>query len=107
MLVVTTDAIDGWQVHRVCGEAIGVCLVRRDEFQGEDALAEARAEAISRMLDQARAKGANVVTGLRFDSVHTGDGTSELCAYGTAVVAIPVTDGARQTAHQLGYGPPR
>lgn len=29
---------------------------------------------------------------------------TEICAYGTAVQAVPVTDGARYTASQLGYG---
>jgi hypothetical protein len=27
-----------------------------------------------------------------------------ICAYGTAVQAVPVTDAARYTASQLGYG---
>jgi DNA segregation ATPase FtsK/SpoIIIE-like protein len=31
---------------------------------------------------------------------------TELCAYGTAVVAIPISDGAKQTAAALGYGNP-
>ena len=33
-----------------------------------------------------------------------GNTWTEICAYGTAVVAIPVTDAAKQTATQLGYG---
>jgi hypothetical protein len=28
---------------------------------------------------------------------------TEICAYGTAVVAVPVTDAAKETARQLGY----
>jgi hypothetical protein len=35
-----------------------------------------------------------------------GDVWTEICAYGTAVVAVPVTDAARETAAQLGYGAP-
>jgi hypothetical protein len=34
---------------------------------------------------------------MRFD-------TTEICAYGTAVQTAPVTDAARYTASQLGYG---
>jgi hypothetical protein len=33
-----------------------------------------------------------------------GDTWTEICAYGTAVVAVPVTDAARETAARLGYG---
>jgi hypothetical protein len=29
---------------------------------------------------------------------------TEICAYGTAVQAVPVTDAAKYTAQQLGYG---
>ena len=58
------------------------------------------------MLEHARAKGGNAVIGMRFDTSEMGDVWTELCAYGTAVVAIPVTDGAKQTAAALGYGQP-
>jgi hypothetical protein len=34
-----------------------------------------------------------------------GNTWTELCAYGTAVVAVPLDDAARQTAAELGYGP--
>ena len=109
MLVVTTDQIAGWEIQRVCGEVYGVAL-RADPAQGTDgekSLTDTRAEVISRMLDQARTKGGNAVVGLRFDSSGAGAGGSELCAYGTAIVAVPVDEGARQTATALGYGQPQ
>jgi uncharacterized protein YbjQ (UPF0145 family) len=108
MLVVTTDAITGWEVQRVCGEVFGVSLRARPAqgAEGEKALAESRNEVISRMLEHARTKGGNAVTGLRFDSTDLGSDGAELCAYGTAVVAVPVDEGARQTATSLGYGQP-
>ena len=109
MLVVTTDQIAGWEIQRVCGEVYGVAL-RADPAQGTDgekSLTDTRAEVISRMLDQARTKGGNAVVGLRFDSSGAGAEGSELCAYGTAVVAVPVDEGARQTATALGYGQPQ
>ena len=56
------------------------------------------------MLEQARAKGGNAVIGMRFDTSEMGDVWTELCAYGTAVVAVPVDEGAQQTATRLGYG---
>jgi hypothetical protein len=58
------------------------------------------------MLEAARARGGNAVIGMRFDTSEMGDVWTEICAYGTAVVAVPVTDAARETAAQLGYGAP-
>ena len=108
MLVVTTDQITGWEVQRVCGEVFGVAL-RAHPAQGSDgenSLTDARNDVISKMLEQTRTKGGNAVVGLRFDSSDLGADGSELCAYGTAVVAVPVDEGARQTATALGYGQP-
>ena len=113
MLVVTTDQIAGWEIQRVCGEVYGVALCA-DAAHGADGgpdrekvLSETRAEVITRMLDQTRTKGGNAVVGLRFDSSGAGAEGIELCAYGTAVVAVPVDEGARQTATALGYGQPQ
>jgi uncharacterized protein YbjQ (UPF0145 family) len=48
-------------------------------------LQEAREEAIARMLEQARALGANAVVGVRFSTSSVAQGAAELFAYGTAV----------------------
>ena len=69
-------------------------------------LTNSRNEVMGRMLEAARARGGNAVIGMRFDTSEMGDTWTEICAYGTAVVAIPVDDAARQTAAQLGYGQP-
>jgi hypothetical protein len=61
---------------------------------------------MGRMLEHARQKGGNAVIGMRFDTSEMGDVWTELCAYGTAVVAIPVTEAAKQTAQAMGYGGP-
>jgi uncharacterized protein YbjQ (UPF0145 family) len=108
MLVVTTDEIHGWEVQRVCGEVFGVTLRSRavQGSEGEKALTESRTDVIARMLEHARTKGGNAVVGLRFDTSDLSPDASELCAYGTAVVAVPVDEGARQTATSLGYGQP-
>ena len=107
MLVVTTDQITGWEVQRVCGEVFGVALrAHPAQADGDKSLTDARNDVISKMLEQTRTKGGNAVVGLRFDSSDLGADGSELCAYGTAVVAVPVDDGARQTATALGYGQP-
>jgi uncharacterized protein YbjQ (UPF0145 family) len=122
MLVVTTNDIPGWEIQRVCGEVFGLTVRSRNAFSQIGAgfksmfggelqgmtknLAESRNEVMARMLEHARAKGGNAVIGMRFDTSEMGDVWTELCAYGTAVVAIPVSDGAKQTATALGYGAP-
>jgi uncharacterized protein YbjQ (UPF0145 family) len=122
MLVVTTNEIPGWQIQRVCGEVFGLTVRSRNAFSqlgagvkslfgGElqgmtKALIDSRNEVMGRMLQEARARGGNAIVGMRFDTSEMGDTWTEICAYGTAVVAVPVDDGARQTAAQLGYGQP-
>ncbi len=49
-------------------------------------LNESRAEAIERMLEQARAVGANAVLNVRFSTSNIAAGAAEVMAYGTAVV---------------------
>jgi uncharacterized protein YbjQ (UPF0145 family) len=50
------------------------------------ALTRWRQEAIARMAQQARERGANAVIGLRFDHRDITGAWGEICAYGTAVV---------------------
>ena len=52
-------------------------------------MAEARREAVDRMLAQAVALGANAVVNVRFTTSQVANGAAELYAYGTAVVAAP------------------
>ncbi len=122
MMVVTTNEIEGWEIQRVCGEVFGLTVRSRNAFSQMGAgfkslfggelqgmtknLAESRNEVMGRMLEHARAKGGNAVIGMRFDTSEMGDVWTELCAYGTAVVAVPVSEGAKQTAQVLGYGQP-
>jgi uncharacterized protein YbjQ (UPF0145 family) len=122
MLVVTTNDIPGWEIQRVCGEVFGLTVRSRNAFSQIGAgfksmfggelqgmtknLSDSRNEVMSRMLEHARSKGGNAVIGMRFDTSEMGDVWTELCAYGTAVVATPVSDGAKQTAAALGYGQP-
>jgi uncharacterized protein YbjQ (UPF0145 family) len=120
MLVVTTNDLPGWEIQRVCGEVFGLTVRSRNVFSqmgaglksmfgGElqgmtKALSDSRNEAMGRMIEEARARGGNAIIAMRFDTSEMGDVWTEIAAYGTAVVAVPVTDGARQTASQLGYG---
>jgi uncharacterized protein YbjQ (UPF0145 family) len=49
-------------------------------------LNESRAEAVERMVAQARAVGANAVVNVRFATSNIASGAAEVLAYGTAVV---------------------
>ena len=122
MLVVTTNDIPGWEIQRVCGEVFGLTVRSRNAFSqlgaglkslmgGElrgmtENLMNSRNDVMGRMLEAARARGGNAVVGMRFDTSEMGDVWTEICAYATAVVAVPVTDAARETAAELGYGAP-
>jgi len=120
MLVVTTNDIPGWEIQRVCGEVFGLTVRSRNAFSQMGAglksifggelqgmtknLADSRNEVMARMIEAARERGGNAVIAMRFDTSEMADTWTEICAYGTAVVAVPVSDAARQTAAELGYG---
>ncbi len=50
-------------------------------------LVASRQDVISRMVDEATAKGADAVLAMRFDTSEMGGNWTEICAYGTAVKA--------------------
>ena len=120
MLIVTTNDLPGWDIQRVCGEVFGLTVRSRNAFSQMGAgfkamfggelqgmtknLAESRNEAMGRLIAEARNRGGNAIVAIRFDTTEIGDVWTEICAYGTAVQAVPVTDGAKYTASQLGYG---
>ncbi len=120
MLVVTTNDIPGWEIQRVCGEVFGLTVRSRNAFSQMGAgfksmfggelqgmtknLAESRNEAMNRLMNEARNRGGNAIIGMRFDTTELGDVCTEICAYGTAVQAVPISDAAKYTAQQLGYG---
>ena len=115
VLIVTTNDLPGWEIQRVCGEVFGLTVRSRNAFSQMGAgfkcsaesgknLAESRNEAMARLITEAQNRGGNAIIGMRFDTTELGDVWTEICAYGTAVQAVPVTDGAKYTAQQLGYG---
>ncbi|MGY2875639.1 uncharacterized protein YbjQ (UPF0145 family) [Marmoricola sp. URHA0025 HA25] len=120
MLVVTTNDIPGWEIQRVCGEVFGLTVRSRNAFSQVGAglksifggelqgmtknLVDSRNDVMARMIQAARDRGGNAVVAMRFDTSEMADTWTEICAYGTAVVAVPMTDAARQTATELGYG---
>ena len=98
MLVVTTEAIPGFEIRRVIGEVIGVTAKTVNAYAEKlrylngtsnpdmlGVLARVRQEAVRRMWEAARLNGANAVIGMRFDHRPVNAGWNEICAYGTAV----------------------
>jgi uncharacterized protein YbjQ (UPF0145 family) len=104
--VTTALGLQGMTIEQDLGVAFGL-VVRSMGFaktmgagfkalrQGEvtqytSLLEDSRRHAIDRMIDNARLVGANAIVAMRFDSSEmSGQGLTEIVAYGTAVVARP------------------
>ncbi len=102
MIVVTTAEISGTRVVRTLGLVRGntirarhlgkdIMAIFRNLAGGEiheytKMLAEAREQAIDRLVEDAEALGANAVIGLRFESTMIQSGAAEMLCYGTGVV---------------------
>ena len=101
--IATTDSLDGWTITRtlglVRGNSVRARHVGRDILAGlrnlvggeipeyTKLLAEAREQALDRMIDEARELGADAVVGVRFSSAEMARGAAEILVYGTAVKA--------------------
>ena len=101
MFLVTTEAVEGRKVEQVLGLVRGNTIrarhIGRDVMAGlrnivggeikeyTRMLSQARDEALSRMVKEAEALGANAVLGVRFTTSQTMSGAAEILAYGTAV----------------------
>jgi uncharacterized protein YbjQ (UPF0145 family) len=122
VLIVTTNDIPGWEIQRVCGEVFGPTVRSRNAFAqfgaglksmfgGEPQgmtknLAESRNEAFARLIAEARNRGGNAIVAMRFDTTEIGDVWTSDLRLRRAVQAVPVTDAAKYTATELGYGGP-
>lgn len=102
MLVVTTEGLPGYDITTVLGEVLGVVATSRNPFAagirsteggpGQDMsqfLVQSRSRAVGQMVQAAKHRGANAIVGMRFDHRDVTNQWVELCAYGTAVVAVP------------------
>ena len=101
MIVVTTGQIEGRRITETLGLVKGSTI--RARHMGHDImaglrnvvggevkdytvmLAQAREEALQRMVEQAEKLGANAVVGARFATSMVMSGAAEMLAYGTAV----------------------
>ena len=104
MLVVTTENVPGYRVREVKGQVFGVVVRSRglggNVMAGLRSLAggeiveytrlveDTRRHAIDRMIENARAMGANAVVMMRFDSSEMGQTMTEVVAYGTAAIVV-------------------
>ncbi len=102
MIVTTSERIAGQRVVRTLGLVRGntirtrhlgrdILAMLRNLVGGEVAeytklLAEAREQALDRMVEEAQELGANAVVAVRFATTEVMSGAAELLAYGTAVV---------------------
>lgn len=104
MIVVTVEQIEGKRIKETLGLVRGstirarhaghdIVAVLRSLVGGEIKdytvmLAQAREEALQRMIDQAEGLGANAVVGARFVTSMVLSGAAEIVAYGTAVEIV-------------------
>ena len=101
MLITTANDLPGYEVVETLGEVFGLTVRSRNigsqlgaglksivggELKGmTKALVDSRQQVIDRMVDEAKAKGADAVVAMRFDTSEMGGNWTEICAYGTAV----------------------
>jgi uncharacterized protein YbjQ (UPF0145 family) len=102
MIVTTTDSIPGKRIVRTLGLVRGntirarhigkdIMAGLRNVVGGEIAeytklFAQAREQALDRMVDEARTLGANAILEIRFSTSMVMSAAAELLVYGTAVV---------------------
>jgi uncharacterized protein YbjQ (UPF0145 family) len=102
MIITTSDNIEGKRITKVVGLVRGSTI--RAKHLGKDIMAafrglaggeiseytkmmaEAREEAIQRMVADAEKQGANAVIGMRFGTSMVMQNAAEVLAYGTGVV---------------------
>src|SRR5450759_400508 len=102
VLVTTTERPAGYEVKQALGQVFGVVVRSRglggNIMAGLRALGggeiveytrlveDTRRHAVDRMVENARAMGANAVVMMRFDSSEMGQTMTEVVAYGTAAI---------------------
>ena len=102
IIVTTTETLDGKHPQKILGLVKGNTIrarwIGRDFVAGLKSLAggeiksytkminDARNEAMDRMKEEAKALGANAIVMTRFTTSEVMQGSSEVLAYGTAVV---------------------
>ena len=109
MIVAASGEVAGHRVARTLGLVYGntirarhvgkdILAVLKNLVGGEiqeytKLMAEAREQAIDRMVKEAVSRGANAILDLRFSTSYIMSNASEILAYGNAVELEPETDG--------------
>ncbi len=102
MIITTSEQVEGKKIAKTVGLVKGSTIrarhLGRDIMAGLRAMvggevteytkmmAEAREEAIQRMVEDAEKQGANAIIGMRFTTSMVMQNASEILAYGTGVV---------------------
>ena len=102
MIITTSDQVEGKKIVKTIGIVKGNTIlarhVGRDIMAGlrgvvggeiteyTKMMAEAREQAIQRMVEDAEKQGANAIIGMRFTTSMVMTSASEILAYGTGVV---------------------
>jgi uncharacterized protein YbjQ (UPF0145 family) len=103
MLITTANDFPGHDIGHVLGEVFGLTVRSRNVgsqigsslrslFGGElramtTMLAQGLEQAIERLVEEATGRGGNAIVAMRFDTSELASTWTEICAYGTAVVA--------------------
>lgn len=99
----TTEQLPGYEIRQILGEVVSSMARTRNPYRegvknlrggaydpmAPDNLTRWRTDSVARLGEEALRLGANAVIGMRFDSRDCGEMWMEICAYGTAVVAVP------------------
>lgn len=109
MIVVTTPDVPGYRITAVLGEVMGLTVrtanIGANFTAGFRAIGggevpeytqlvyQSRQQVMARMVEEAQRRGANAIVAMRFDSESIAQSFSEICVYGTAVVAEPIPGG--------------
>jgi uncharacterized protein YbjQ (UPF0145 family) len=107
IIITTTNDLPGYEVVAVYGEVFGLIVRARNVFSNLGAglrtvfggeakgyttlLSDSRNEAVDRLKEAARARGANAVLAMRFDCNEIADVMSEVAAYGTAATVRKIS----------------
>ena len=102
MIITTSDQVEGKKIAKTVGLVKGSTIrarhLGRDIMAGlrgmvggevteyTKMMAEAREQAIQRMVENAEKQGANAIIGMRFTTSMVMQSASEILAYGTGVV---------------------
>jgi uncharacterized protein YbjQ (UPF0145 family) len=107
-MVTTAFELPGYRIKQNLGVVRGIVVRSRNVFVNIGAglqtliggnikawsklCEETRKEAFDIMIQHATEMGANAIVGARYDASEMGSGTTEVLAYGTAVIVEPTED---------------